>query len=188
MVGLSYYWFRAMLMNLLALNDEDRAAYNAAQDVPEDDDFVTEPELMDINDVLDGTAELNFSHAGGEFQDIMEEELRQKTRYAFALSLHSYLPFNRHPRMDPRTRKNRTELRNQGFKVQLKGIVDAYITWQETVAEHGLDAAAPSVSEELLQGVYKIQVMDVFCKRVRTYRSFHLLTGLSYILSRCRIS
>ena len=60
------------------MSEDDLAAYNRAwQDIPEvtDDGYITEDEPMDINTVLDGYAELNLSHAGGEFQDIMEEEL-----------------------------------------------------------------------------------------------------------------
>ena len=55
--------------------------YDAARDVPEGDGYVTEDEPMNINDVLDGTAELNLSHAGGEFQHIVEEELYQQHSY-----------------------------------------------------------------------------------------------------------
>ena len=41
--------------------------------------------LKNIKDILDGTAELNLSHAGGEFQLIMEEELYQQHSYDFSL-------------------------------------------------------------------------------------------------------
>lgn len=70
-------------INGVAMDDEQRASYKAAWDIPDNDDgYVTEHEPMDINDVLDGTARLNFSHAGDEFQHVMEEELHQQTRYA----------------------------------------------------------------------------------------------------------
>ena len=65
------------------MSEDDLAAFNRAwQDIPEveDDGFVTDDEPMDINAVLDGHAEFNFSHAGGEFQDIMEEELHHQQR------------------------------------------------------------------------------------------------------------
>lgn len=80
-------------MNHVGLNEEDLIAFNAARDIPEDNDdgYITEPEPMDMNDVLDGTTELNFSHAGGEFQDIMEEELRKQTRYFFLCSLFTFV-------------------------------------------------------------------------------------------------
>ena len=45
---------------------------------------------MDINDILDGTAQLDVSHAGGEFQQIMEEELHQQSR---SVLFHSIPPF-----------------------------------------------------------------------------------------------
>ena len=66
-------------MNSIAMSDEQCASYDAVQDIPEDDDgYVTDHEPMDINDVLDGTAQLDLSHAGGKFQHIMEEELHQQ--------------------------------------------------------------------------------------------------------------
>jgi hypothetical protein len=72
-------------MNNAAMNDEQRASYDAVRDIPEDDDgYVTDHEPMDINDVLDGTAQLDLSHAGGEFQHIMEEELHQQNRYSYS--------------------------------------------------------------------------------------------------------
>ncbi len=60
-----------------AMNEEECVAYNAAQDIPEaeDDGYTTDYEPMDIGDVLDGTVQLDVSHAGGEFQQIIEEEL-----------------------------------------------------------------------------------------------------------------
>ena len=68
------------------MNEVERAEYDAARDIPEDegDGYETDHEI-DINDVLDGTTGLDFSHAGGEFQQIMEEELQQQGRYVSSL-------------------------------------------------------------------------------------------------------
>jgi hypothetical protein len=71
--------------------------------------------------------------------------------------------------VDPRTRRDRIERRNEGFKYQFTGIVDAYIAWQEAIGEEGLDAGPPSVPKESLQGVYKVQVFDVFCKHITLF-------------------
>jgi hypothetical protein len=66
------------------MNEEEHLAYDAACDIP-DDGYVDEGGPMDINDVLDGTMTLNLSHAGGEFQNIIEEEYISKARkyYSF---------------------------------------------------------------------------------------------------------
>lgn len=64
-----------------AMNEEERMAYDAARDIPEDDGYITEDEPMNIHDVLNGNAELDLSHAGGEFQLILEEELYQQRSY-----------------------------------------------------------------------------------------------------------
>jgi hypothetical protein len=152
------------------MNEEERMAYNAAQDIP-DDGYINENEPMNINDVLDGTAELNLSHAGGEFQLIVEEELYQQHSYVFfSYNVWTFFKFIiRRPRIDPRTRQNRTLLRNEGFKRQFEGIVDAYMLWSKVIGDGGLDSPSPSVEPELLQGTYKIRVMDVFGNNVFVY-------------------
>jgi hypothetical protein len=75
----------------------------------------------------------------------------------------------RRRRTDPRTRQNRIVLRNEGFKRQFEGIVDAYMSWSNAIGEGGLDSPPPSVEPELLQGTYKIRVMDVFGKNIHVY-------------------
>jgi hypothetical protein len=153
-----------------AMNEDERMAYNAARDIPEGDGYVTEDEPMDINDILYGTAELNSSHAGGEFQHIVEEELYQQSSYVFSYYVWALFHFIiRRRRTDPRTRQNRTVLRNEGFKRQFEGIVDAYMSWSNAIGDGGLDSPRPSVESELLQGIYKIRVMDVFGNDILVY-------------------
>jgi hypothetical protein len=161
--------FWALLTKLAAMTEGDCLAYNAAWDMPEDNGYVTK-EPMDINNVLDGTTGLDFSHAGGKFQHIMEEELHQQTRYVYYPKILSkiYGP-NRRSCTDPQTRCDCTELRDEGFKHQLGAIVDAYITWQEALGEGGLEATPPPVQKELLQGTYQVQVINVFCKLIPLY-------------------
>lgn len=78
-------------MKGLAMDEDERAAFDAARDIPEnhDDDFVTDDEI-DINDVLDGRTQIDLSHAGGEFQDIIDEELQKTSSYVYP-SLLNYL-------------------------------------------------------------------------------------------------
>jgi hypothetical protein len=73
-------------MKGIAMDEDERIAYDAARDIPEDnnDGYITENE-MNINDVLNGTTRIDFSHAGGEFQHIIEEELQKKTSYVYSL-------------------------------------------------------------------------------------------------------
>jgi hypothetical protein len=75
-------------MKGIAMDEDERATYDAAQDIPEDvnDGYVTEDE-MDINNVLYGNTRMDFSHAGREFQHIFEEELLQKALYVYSLLL-----------------------------------------------------------------------------------------------------
>ena len=73
-------------------------------------------------------------------------------------------PLDRCQHVDSRTRRDRIKQRNDGFKHQLKVIIDAYITWQDIIGEEGLDAGHPVVAAELLQGLYKVQAVNVYCE------------------------
>ena len=42
--------------------------------------------------------------------------------------------------------------------------MDAYITWQDDIGGDGLDGVPSSVPLDLRQGVFPIQVVDVFSK------------------------
>jgi hypothetical protein len=89
-----------MLMKGIAMDEDERTNYDATWDIPEDenDGYVTENKI-DINDVLDGVTRLDFSHAGREFQHIMEEELHKQTRSHLHCSAN--LLFDRHHHVDP---------------------------------------------------------------------------------------
>ena len=69
--------------------------YNIACDIPEDEDgYITDSRLMDINNVLNGNASLDLSHTGGEFQQIMEEESIKSGMYTFPYIIQvAYLVF-----------------------------------------------------------------------------------------------
>jgi len=58
----------AKLKIYAAMNEEEWIAYDAAWDIPEDDGYITDNELIDINHILNGTVQLDVSHAGGKFQ------------------------------------------------------------------------------------------------------------------------
>lgn len=71
-------------MKGIAMNEDECTVYNAAQDIPEDwnDGYVIKNK-MDINDVLNGMTQMEFSHVGKEFQHIIEEELHKKASYIY---------------------------------------------------------------------------------------------------------
>ncbi|KAF8220005.1 hypothetical protein L208DRAFT_1336274 [Tricholoma matsutake] len=127
---------------------------------------------MDINEVLDGTAQLDSSHTGGKFQQILEEELCQQSRYVLISALYIYIYL----------------LCNDGFKCQMVSIVDAYILWQESLGDVGLDASPPLVEEELLQGKYSLKILNVFCMCIPLSFFLCLTRIYSYVFPGCRIS
>ncbi|KAJ7678318.1 hypothetical protein DFH06DRAFT_1121808 [Mycena polygramma] len=93
-----------------------------------------------MDDVLSGRIEIDISHAGGEFQEaihqeIEEEHLRQNPK-----------------RADWRTRRDRIERRTKAFDTQMESMVDMYMKW---VGE----GEAPPLREDT--GEYQIRVVDI---------------------------
>lgn len=62
-----------------ALDERDRLVLNTIRDMPEyrslDDNEDYENQLT-LEDALDGTAAVHLSHAGGELQELLENDLR----------------------------------------------------------------------------------------------------------------
>jgi hypothetical protein len=59
------------------MNEHERHAFDKLRDIPEDHD----DEEIYIADVLDGSTPLDISHAGGEFVELLEEDLRKEQVY-----------------------------------------------------------------------------------------------------------
>jgi hypothetical protein len=139
------------LSTWLALDDADRRLLESLKDIPEDhisdSDFEDVDDAGNIHDIdswLDGSEATPLSHAGGEFQQILDEELL-KTR-----------------RVDSRTRRNIIELRTAGFNAQMEDMVRAYILWSEALGDGGMGVDIPPSAEGSVEGSYKIYVVDVF--------------------------
>ncbi|KAF7785028.1 hypothetical protein Agabi119p4_1193 [Agaricus bisporus var. burnettii] len=105
--------------------------------------FPLEPE-----DVLSGNVPLSISHAGGELLSILlDEGSGQNQSYA-----------------EWRTRRDHVENRNKAFKLQLPFIVQAYLEWDVSLGEAGLEGASPRFTQSQ-QGI-RLRVMDMFRTRV----------------------
>lgn len=70
--------------------------------------------------------------------------------------------FFRHTRLDPRTRRDRTERRTQGFVAQLEDMVVAYMSWQASLEGGCLDSMPVHPPADEVEGLYHITVMDMF--------------------------
>jgi hypothetical protein len=70
--------------------------------------------------------------------------------------------FFRHTRLDPRTRRDRTERRTQGFATQLDDMLVAYMMWQASLKDGCLDSVPAPPSPNEVEGLYHIAIMDVF--------------------------
>jgi hypothetical protein len=109
--------------------DEERAALQAARDVV---DSTQDAPILEDNDTsaslgawqaLDGSVPVDISHAGGELRQILQDDTDNGT------------PKVR--RVDPRTRRDRTELRTYGFEQQIEGIVGGYLLWHASLGTGG---------------------------------------------------
>ncbi|KAJ7939937.1 hypothetical protein B0H13DRAFT_1850137 [Mycena leptocephala] len=117
---------------------------------------------MDLDGVLRGDVEFPISHAGGEFEEEMREDLK-KAKSVFLLVLivrSSWLWFRRR---DPRLRKDVIARRVLGFRGQMGAITAAYIKWGSTQGQYGLDSpgAPPVATNEAVDGWYCIKVVDL---------------------------
>jgi hypothetical protein len=126
------------------MDEVQRRSIEALHDIPEGSDQADDG--LGINDILDGSTPLDLSHAGGEFSQLLEEDLRTEKK----------------TRVDPRTRRDRLERRTQGFNAQMPAIIEAYLLWSETVEKNGLDGEYGKPAEELVEGKYSVDVLDVF--------------------------
>ncbi|KAJ7259116.1 hypothetical protein B0H12DRAFT_1070048 [Mycena haematopus] len=140
----------ALRTRLQNMDAEHREGLERLQSLAEDDNFCAgdmpeAPNMVNMEDILDGSARIELSHAGGEFvsleqgieEDIWEDEDDGRTK----------------PRAyDWRTRRDRTEVRNRAFLSQMPEMVAAYIRMGA-----GEEIAARPRSEETSDVQVKLQ-------------------------------
>ncbi|KAG6809366.1 hypothetical protein H0H92_000527 [Tricholoma furcatifolium] len=130
--------------SLVHLSENDTPDYDHRLD-----DYAVESDrLNNVNDILEGQNVLDISHAGGEFQHILQDCLKEEA--------------SQHRTQDPRTRRDRTQRRNDAFSQQMEGIVEAYIHWTYRGGEEGLDQRPTSLLEGEIEGCMGLQIMDIF--------------------------
>ncbi|KAJ7648125.1 hypothetical protein FB45DRAFT_734236 [Roridomyces roridus] len=98
------------------------------------------PEIHTVANVLDGTHEAQISHAGGDhetLEDIIEMTERSRTRCK-----------------DTRTRRDRTQRRNNAFAAQMPSMLKAYSTFRAR--------GKPDEEDEEDAEFYTVMVMDLF--------------------------
>lgn len=144
---------------------------------------------MEIDQILDGLEAASLSHAGGEFAEILENEMRKERSvifvccsYFFSTNIY-YLLFTRGLRKDHRDRRDCILKRTQGFQELLGPMVDAYLEWNvrlgarvfsdygcsrndQTSGQQTQDKNDEAMDEEgsNQRELYSIKVIDLFCK------------------------
>ncbi|KAG6818274.1 hypothetical protein H0H93_006352 [Arthromyces matolae] len=132
---------------LQRLEDKEREVINAIRDMPDYEGLNNDgDDFVDPGRILNGTEAIDISHAGGEFQELMEQDLSPRKR-----------------REDRRARKHRILQRNEGFRLQSASMVDAYLEWTESLGISGRAIAVPLTPEEVKgTGTYPLRVVDTY--------------------------
>ncbi|KAG6847569.1 hypothetical protein H0H93_007343 [Arthromyces matolae] len=131
----------------IGLEDKEREVINAIRDMPDYEDLNNDDDdFVDPGRILDGAVAIDISHAGGEFQQLMEQDLSPRKR-----------------REDRRARKHRILQRNEGFRIQSDSMLDAYLEWNESMGISGRAIAVPLAPEEVKgAGTYLLRVVDTY--------------------------
>ncbi|KAJ7081091.1 hypothetical protein C8R43DRAFT_965631 [Mycena crocata] len=140
------------------MDPEKRESLQHLRDLADDDDFdagniPNAPDMVNMDDILDGTTQVEMSHAGGELGGSLEEDLEED-------SGDDNDEVRAKKAQDWRTRRDRTERRNIAFLSQMGEMVKAYICM---CAEH--EMSARPIAEGVQRGTveeYDLQVVDMF--------------------------
>jgi hypothetical protein len=62
------------LIVLVVMDEDERRTLDTIWDLPEEYD----DDPINVNDVLNGIAPIDISHVGGEFQAILEDDMRKE--------------------------------------------------------------------------------------------------------------
>lgn len=120
---------------------------------------------LHVSDILDGSIQVDISHEGGEFLQILLEDVDDNPKQ------------RERKYKERRTRRDRLERRQEGFRLQLDVITDAFMRWEASLGPGGLqNASPPSPPDEPLANGPRLQIVDVFGT------SFHLSSKLMLTL------
>lgn len=71
-----------LIWRISVLDEQDRLTLNSIRDMSEYQDYGQNDNnttaFLTLDNVLDGTARMDLSHAGSELQDLLEENLSKK--------------------------------------------------------------------------------------------------------------
>ncbi|KAF8143976.1 hypothetical protein K438DRAFT_1922403 [Mycena galopus ATCC 62051] len=134
------------------MSEDNLEAFRALREVPEDrtgdiddDENLGSERELGIRDVLDGTIRMDYSHAGGEFietlQDGIEEAVKSKKRSA----------------PDYRVRSDRIQKVVDGWAVQMDRMVHAYMAWCAAT-----DLSTSNKTTERMVESFNITVVDLY--------------------------
>ncbi|KAF8327310.1 hypothetical protein F5887DRAFT_1083856 [Amanita rubescens] len=114
------------------------------EDVEMDESYMAE-------ETLDGTHLIDLSHAGGEFFELVNDDMKR---------------YWRRTRKDASTRKDRTENRISAFLAQMDAIVCSYKKWSYQMKDKDNPDAISKPSNEEVEGMGSIVLFDTYktCK------------------------
>ncbi|KAG6892661.1 hypothetical protein C0992_013077, partial [Termitomyces sp. T32_za158] len=107
-------------------------------------------QAMELDDVLDGALSLQLSHAGGEFEDIVADALKESTR----VSIPSFEKHLFHIFVITASALN--------VKTNMDGIVTAYMAWAEQMGDDAMEKRPELRQTDHIASAIKLHVMDIF--------------------------
>lgn len=107
---------------------------------------------VDIEIVIDGHDSIDMSHAGGEFEGLLEELQPQRKQREYHTCQDAIVHWN------------------LGFTTQLDAMVKAYLRWSEACRVSGQRLATPLSNGATVQETRGIRVVDLFGE---SYTSSH---------------
>ncbi|KAJ7603084.1 hypothetical protein B0H17DRAFT_1154820 [Mycena rosella] len=125
------------------LEPQEREVLDALADFERD--YGDDKEIIQVNDVLDGTSRAEMSHDGGKLKMLFGRIWSLNNKGSVTL---------KHP--DWQTHRDRVQKRTQAFVVQIEDIVLMYTVWM------GLGTPAPLRPGNGEEGGYPIHVVDLF--------------------------
>ncbi|KAF8162026.1 hypothetical protein K438DRAFT_1985345, partial [Mycena galopus ATCC 62051] len=148
---------QALRARLNHMEAEDQEGLDRLQSLADNEDFHAgdlplQVNMVNMEDVLDGSERIELSHGGGEFSTLeedLEADCGDDAEEKKARKVEDW-----------RTRRNRTDVRNRAFLSQMPAMVAAYMRMcaEPEMPARPCDQGTATTEDE----IYEIQVVDMF--------------------------
>jgi hypothetical protein len=135
----------------------EQTAFHEMRELPKQQDS---DDWIMLDDVLDGSIPLDISHEGGELDGLGDDFQKTCASPLYYVHMSDFFSLRNIHRVDHRTRRDRTEKRNEAFNKQMPAIIDAYMDWSLQYADRDNPLPDPELSPD--DGAWPVRVIDLF--------------------------